>query len=120
MSEEKILDSESSAGRGDIKCDIVVDPAVGSFNGGIEGSEHGIGNAESDGDVRSGESFQDERVGVEELDSGEVVVFEKLHHLGRRQRVGGGAAPVHAHALRLLQAHAVNAAQEDGGYATQI
>lgn len=99
--------------RGEVTSDIVMDPALGGSEGGVEASEEGVGDADGDADVGAGESFQDEWVGVEKLDFGEVIGLEKLHHLGRRQRVGRGGAPVHPHASRLVGVSGQE--EEDGG-----
>ncbi|KAL6967741.1 hypothetical protein U1Q18_047579 [Sarracenia purpurea var. burkii] len=99
MKEEiHILYSNSSASSiGYVTGEIIVDPTLGGLLGGVQASEHRIGNADGDVDVGTRERLEDERVRVEELDLGEVVGFQELHHLGRRQRVGGGGTPVHTH-----------------------
>lgn len=73
-----------------------MDPGLGSFLGGVQASEHRVGNADSNVDVGTGEGLEGIWVGVEELDLGDVVGFHELHHLGRWQRVGCGGAPVHS------------------------
>lgn len=76
-------------------------PALGGLQRRVEAAKHGIGNANSDVNVRTGERLEDKWVGVEQLHFGDAVGFQKLHHFVRRQGVRRRRAPVDAKAVDL-------------------
>lgn len=49
-----VLDSNTACAAGEIPSDIIVDPTFGSFSGGVQDFEHGIGNAEGDLNIGAG------------------------------------------------------------------
>lgn len=55
-----------------------MDPTPSSLGGGIEPSEHFIGDAEGDVDSGGGERPDNERVGVGELYPGELVEIQEV------------------------------------------
>lgn len=91
-----VLDSNTACAAGEIPSDVIVDPTFGSFSGGVQDFEHGVGNAEGDLNIGAGQGLEDEGIGIEELDFGDVVGVQEVHDLGRRKRVGRRRAPVEA------------------------
>lgn len=89
-----ILNPNSSSTMRKVAGDIIMDPTLSSFPGGVESFEHGIRDARGDSNVGARESLQHERVGIKELDFGDVVGLQELHHLGCRERVGRHGTPV--------------------------
>lgn len=80
------LDSNSATTR-KVAGDIVVNPALGRLDGGVDAPEHNVGDANGDIDVGTGESLEQDRVCIQQPDLGNAVGPQELHHDGRGQRV---------------------------------
>lgn len=99
---EKVLYSDAS-GCGTIRYvtgEIIMDPTLSSLERRVQAAKHRIRNANSYINVGPGKSLEDNRVGIEKLDSSDIIGFEEVHHLGRWQRVGSRGAPVHTYGYR--------------------
>lgn len=96
---EYVLNENPGGAVRDEAGEIIVHPALGGLQRGIEAAKHGIRNADGDADFGAGKRLEDERVGVEKLHFAYAVGFEKLHHLRWRQRVRRRRAPVDADAF---------------------
>lgn len=74
-----------------------MDPTLGGLLGRVQALKQSIRNPHSDTQIGPGKRFEDKWVGVEQLHSGNVVRFQELDDLGRRQWVRGRRAPIHAY-----------------------
>lgn len=79
-----VLYSDFGGALREVAGDVIMDPAVGGLDGGIQAAKHGIWNAHSDVDVGTGQGLECFRVGFKELYLGDAIGLENLHDLVRR------------------------------------
>ena len=94
---KNILNSNSTASIREVASDIIVYPTLCSLLGRVKASEHRIWNAHSDTNIGPRKRWKNKWVSIKELDFGDVVGLQELHHLGRWERMRGGVAPVDAY-----------------------
>lgn len=74
-----------------------MDPAISSLLRRVQAPEHSVGNTHTNINVGARKGLKNIRVGIKELDFGDTVGLQELHHLVGWKWVRSHGAPVHPH-----------------------